>query len=310
MGAGTRRRIRSPRVVLMSAVCWWCLPASVPASGITGEGVGRSQRVQPGSGSIQQAIDHAEDGDEIVLAPGLYRERLDLRGKAITLRGEGGATMTVVDGSPVDADDPGGSTILMCSGEGPKTRLVGLSIVGGRGNDVNGIRRGGGLQLEHASPEIVNCLLLNNRSDLGGAVLSVGGTPTFRGCWFYGNESLRGGTSVVCADSRPRFLSCGFHGEGVEWVETEAVTIAPECDEAGACCLADVCVMASNLACLDAGGRWWGDGVGCHDSPCPPPCPGDGNTDGRVNVTDLLQILDAWGMCPTTRAGFSPSFGG
>ena len=31
---------------------------------------------------------------------------------------------------------------------------------------------------------------------------------------------------------------------------------------------------------------------------CPAPCPPDINDDGSVNVTDLLAMLAAWGVCP------------
>ena len=296
MVARTHGRIRSPQVVLVSAVCGLCLSAPVPAAATDG---GSPVRLTPTGDRIQEAIDHAKDGDEIILAPGIYRERLDFRGKAITLRSAAGATQTLIDGGPVGPDDPGGSTIVMRSGEGPTSRIEGLSIVGGRGAARS---RGGGLLLDGTSPTIVQCLILNNQAEVGGAVSSTGGTPVFRQCWFYRNTSTGGGATVECDGSRPRFLGCGFHGEGVQWINTAALNIASECDEGGACCLGAVCIVASNQACLDAGGRWRGTGIGCQTDLCPAPCPADSNEDGRVNMTDLLAVLESWGRCPT-RAG-------
>ncbi|MCH7604035.1 MAG: hypothetical protein IIB54_14845, partial [Planctomycetes bacterium] len=56
-------------------------------------------------------------------------------------------------------------------------------------------------------------------------------------------------------------------------------------------CLADITgdgnVNVSDLLDLLAA---WGS--------CPPPCPPDSNFNGTVNVTDLLALLGAWGACP------------
>ena len=55
----------------------------------------------PGSGSemdpfcsIQTAIDAAEHGDEIVVAPGVYLEAVDFLGKAVNLHSAAGAAVT------------------------------------------------------------------------------------------------------------------------------------------------------------------------------------------------------------------------
>ncbi len=49
--------------------------------------------------SIQAAIDAAEGGDEIVVAPGTYYEGINFNGKAVKLVSSGGADVTIIDGS-------------------------------------------------------------------------------------------------------------------------------------------------------------------------------------------------------------------
>ena len=49
--------------------------------------------------TIQDAINAASDGDEVVVAPGTYPEVIDFSGKAITLRSSDGATVTTIDGA-------------------------------------------------------------------------------------------------------------------------------------------------------------------------------------------------------------------
>ncbi len=66
----------------------------------------------PGSGteedpfcSVQDGIDAAKGGDEVLVSPGTYNELIDFHGKAITLRSSGGRDVTIIDAGPVP--DPG-----------------------------------------------------------------------------------------------------------------------------------------------------------------------------------------------------------
>ena len=54
--------------------------------------------VGPGD-AIQDAIDAAKDGDEIIVAPGTYFETINFLGKAIWLHSSDGREMTIIDGT-------------------------------------------------------------------------------------------------------------------------------------------------------------------------------------------------------------------
>ncbi|HWW60827.1 MAG TPA: hypothetical protein VN181_05605, partial [Thermoanaerobaculia bacterium] len=59
-------------------------------------------RVPERFASIQAAVVASVNGDVVLVAPGTYRESLDLLGKQITVRGSGGAAVTILDGATLD----------------------------------------------------------------------------------------------------------------------------------------------------------------------------------------------------------------
>jgi hypothetical protein len=100
--------------------------------------------------TIKGAVEYAHNGDEIVLAPGTYRENIDLTRRNIVLRSE-------------DPKDPNNttSTILQGDGQHPVVKfynnnatcaLRGLTIIGGQV----------GLDIQGASPQIEYCRLIEN----------------------------------------------------------------------------------------------------------------------------------------------------
>ena len=73
-----------------------------------------------------------EAGDEVVVRPGTYEERIDFLGKAITVRSEQGPDVTVIDGgSPSNPDR--GSVVVFENGEGPDSVLDGFTLTNGTG---------------------------------------------------------------------------------------------------------------------------------------------------------------------------------
>jgi hypothetical protein len=79
--------------------------------------------------TIQGAIDIANTGDTVLVAPGSYAENIDFKGKAITVASEGGASATVLDGSGV------APVVRFGSGETGNSILQGFTIQNGQATE-------------------------------------------------------------------------------------------------------------------------------------------------------------------------------
>jgi hypothetical protein len=133
--------------------------------------------------SIQAAVDSASDGDRIMVAPGTYREQVNLRGKGIQLMSAEGPGSTIIDGE--DA-----RTVIVGAGEPATCSITGFTIQHGFSSGYN---VGGGIQLSNSSVRLISCRITSNRVTgyawwSGGGAYTVGGAPTFEDCDFEGNE--------------------------------------------------------------------------------------------------------------------------
>ena len=139
--------------------------------------------------TIQDAIDAADDGDEIVLDNGEYRgagnHSLDFLGKAITLRSASGDPELCV----IVADGPWDYGVTFDDDEGPDSVLDGIGITG---MDCGGHHipcPGTAVWVEGASPTIRNVRVTDSRA--GGWASAVS---------FFDSESLVDGLAVVGGD--------------------------------------------------------------------------------------------------------------
>ncbi|MFP6672308.1 MAG: right-handed parallel beta-helix repeat-containing protein [Pirellulaceae bacterium] len=135
------------RIVLLTllfvAACFADRLTSLPAEQASTVRVKRQPRtihVPADHGRIQQAIDAANDGDTVLVAPGVYRESLQLKGKQITLASRFLMTAdkkdverTVLDGKATGEEkNSRGNTLIRVAGDvGPKTRIIGFTIKNG-----------------------------------------------------------------------------------------------------------------------------------------------------------------------------------
>ena len=163
--------------------------------------------------TIQVAIAVADSGDEVVVAPGTYVEKLDMLGRDITLRSSGGPAVTILDVSTLLPPDEDPGAVITCrSGEGPDTIIEGFTITGGTGDTSLFLEIGGGVFLDSTSPTIVNCVVTGNTAVLGGGLYAFfGASPSIVGCVFEGNTaSVSGGGLGAQSGSAIEIVDCRF----------------------------------------------------------------------------------------------------
>jgi len=197
-----RSGIIGARARLIAASALLCLPA-------TGGGPACADIIHvPGDhDTIQQAINAAGAGDEIIVAGGTYHESIAFFGKAITVRSSDGPMATTIDATDLQA-----SVVRCVHGEGPGTVLDGFRITRGTGTPFqHGATIGGGVFIcAGGSPTIRNCMLVANEPDFGGGIACFeAGSPSIRNCTFAENTALLGG-ALLFFYGHPTVSDCTF----------------------------------------------------------------------------------------------------
>lgn len=170
--------------------------------------------------TIQDAVNAANSGDTVLLAPGTYtgagNRDVDFSGKAITISSQGGAAVTIIDCQGL------GRGFVFTSGEKENSVLSGVTIMNGSAAN------GGGVYAHVAKPTIIDNVIVNNTAtEKGGGIYVYGAvsTPTppvisgntITGNTVSGSASERGGglwissTAVIVEDNT---ISGNTAGEG------------------------------------------------------------------------------------------------
>ena len=172
---------------------------------------------------IQASIVESLDGDLILVAPGTYAENISFIGKAVTLRGEQGAAVTVIDGGLT------GSVVTFSSGEERAAAIEGFTIQNGSGTYYElypGYMAycGGGIFCVGSSPSVSNCTISRNGADHGGGIFGDrGSSPMITSCTIAENQAVYGGggiglffeSSVEVWGSKLSDNSGGYFGGGI-----------------------------------------------------------------------------------------------
>jgi hypothetical protein len=150
--------------------------------------------------TIQAAINAAGAGDNILISPGVYAEKLTIQ-KQVHLVGIDGPAVTAIDG-----DGFSGSLVVVGS-DGAQTTLDGLTIRNGSST---------GLSIGAKIFQATNCVLENNQGPGASLGTNGPGSVSFDSCTFSGNQSSSGGGfSQMLTGNSPipvSFTQCSFIG--------------------------------------------------------------------------------------------------
>lgn len=155
--------------------------------------------------TIQEGIDASSDGDTVLLASGVYtgptNRGLDFDGRQISLIGEGGSQVTIIDCQGVDR------AFVFETGESPDTVVEGLTVRNGSTEE------GGAVAMSGASPTFRNCAFENNSAGFGGVFyLSNQASPHIEYCTFDNNSADDYGGAIYTFAALPYIFECNFTG--------------------------------------------------------------------------------------------------
>jgi Big-like domain-containing protein/parallel beta helix pectate lyase-like protein len=160
-------------------------------------------RVPLAQQTIQSAIDTADYGDTVLVAPGTYREHIDFKGKAITVTSESGRPEdTIIDGG--DAYP----VVSFISGEGRGSAINGFTLQNGRS-----AVWGGGVSIQGSSPTITNNVIRNNNACNGAGIGALSGSPLIQ------RNTITNNIINFCSNRGPFGGGAGIGIEGASFVE-------------------------------------------------------------------------------------------
>ena len=133
--------------------------------------------------TIQAAINAANNGDTVLVAPGKYVENINFGGKAITVTSSGGPSVTTIDGGA------NGSVVTFNTGETNQSILSGFTIT-------NGFQSGfwgAGIYISGASPTISGNIITGNHAAVGIGIYVGGGSPLIQNNTITANDQKGAG---------------------------------------------------------------------------------------------------------------------
>jgi len=147
-------------------------------------------------GTIQQAIDEADNGCTIIVKPGIYYGTIDFSGKPITIMRFEPNIPAILSDTIIDANELG-TAVTFNNGEDSNSVLNGFTVTHGHAESA------GGIYCYGSSPTICNCLIVGNRaySDTGGGVYCVDSNAIFENCTISGNYASLEGAGLYLCDS-------------------------------------------------------------------------------------------------------------
>ena len=131
-----------------------------------------------------------------------------------------GPSVTILSGGPVSGGVPNVNNVYhvvanqYSASFNDNAKLQNLTISGGNANGtVNPIKYGGGMYINYYSPEITNCIFVNNSAVNGGGIYVTGtGNAKINNCIFIENTATGSGGGIYNNSSSPEVRKSTFTG--------------------------------------------------------------------------------------------------
>jgi len=218
---------------------------------------------------IQEGIDHALDGDTVLVAPGTYIENVIFPAKEITVKSDQGPGVTFIDGNQA------GSTLTFEPGGVVDSVLDGFSIVNGYAED------GGGIHCWDSDATIINNTITQNHAvDSGGGINCLGSDASITENTITGNTTGVYGGGIKCQWGNETIMgnmitdnTASLDGGGIHCFSSHASitynTIKGNIacrDSGGISCKSSDVVILNNVIEMNTGGSF-GGGILCSGEP-------------------------------------------
>ena len=198
-----------------------CCMVAVACVTLSGTAVADIINVPGDYRTIQAAINAAVNGDEVIVADGVYtgdgNRDINFAGKLITVRSENGPDNCIIDCEGTKRENHRG--FYFDGGETADAVVDGFTITNGFVTTAApGGPNGGGLFLLNSSPTVTNCVVSGNTAEAtfnntgGGGMFADGGNPTVTGCTFDGNTATQSGGAMLNLFANLTVTDCVFTG--------------------------------------------------------------------------------------------------
>jgi len=156
--------------------------------------------------SIQEGIDNSTNNDTILVYPGTYFENINYKGKNIlvaslyvTSQNNFYINSTIIDGNQ------NGSVVTFNSGEDSTAVLRGFTLQNGSGVYYNTVIIGGGVFINYAESQIMDCIIKDNIADVGGGIAIDNGQTNLKNVTICNNHGYVSGGGINLFDSYIEF---------------------------------------------------------------------------------------------------------